>query len=157
LPAYEISNHARPGQQCRHNLVYWRYGTYAGIGPGAHGRLVVDGQRTALATQRNPEVWASAVEKDGHGITERTGLSLSDQADERLIMGLRLTEGLDLATFRRETGLTPKIAILTDLAAQGLLTFSADRITATQHGRMVLNRLVYELSAALAAVQTVAV
>ncbi len=101
LPAYEVSNHARPGQECRHNLVYWRYGTYAGIGPGAHGRLVVDGQRMALSTQRNPEVWAAAVEKDGHGIVERTSLSPSDQADERLIMGLRLSEGLDLATFRR--------------------------------------------------------
>ena len=146
LPAYEVSNHARPGQECRHNLVYWRYGAYAGIGPGAHGRLVVDGQRLALSTQRNPEVWATAVEKDGHGLVERTPLSASDQADERLIMGLRLSEGLDLAAFRRETGLSPKVAVLNDLAEQGLLMAGEDRITATRHGRMVLNRLVYEVS-----------
>ena len=149
LPGYEVSNHARPGQDCRHNLVYWRYGTYAGIGPGAHGRLMVDGQRTALATQRNPEVWAAAVEKDGHGLVERTALSLADQADERLIMGLRLSEGLDLAAFGHSTGLLPKLSIQSDLAAQGLLTIGRDRITATRQGRMVLNRLVYELSSAL--------
>jgi len=149
LPGYEVSNHARPGQDCRHNLVYWRYGTYAGIGPGAHGRLMVDGQRTALATQRNPEVWAAAVEKDGHGLVERTALSLADQADERLIMGLRLSEGLDLAAFGHSTGLLPKLSIQSDLAAQGLLTIGPDRITATRQGRMVLNRLVYELSSAL--------
>ncbi len=149
LPAYEVSNHARPGQECRHNMVYWRYGTYAGIGPGAHGRLVVDGQRTALATQRNPEVWASAVEKDGHGIVERGALSLPDQADERLIMGLRLSEGLDLAAFRSSTGLAPKFPVLRDLAAQGLLSIGQDRITVTRAGRMVLNRMVYELSSAL--------
>ena len=149
LPAYEVSNHARPGQECRHNMVYWRYGAYAGIGPGAHGRLVVDGQRLALSTQRNPEAWASAVETDGHGLVERAALSLSDQADERLIMGLRLSEGLDLATFRRLTGLTPMVSVLNDLAAQGLLMVEADHVTATRSGRMVLNRLVYELSSAL--------
>ena len=149
LPAYEVSNHARPGQECRHNMVYWRYGTYAGIGPGAHGRLVADGRRLALSTQRNPEVWAAAVEKDGQGLVERIVLSPSDQADERLIMGLRLSEGLDMAAFERETGSTPKLPVLNDLAEQGLLTINEDRIAATRAGRMVLNRLVLELSSAL--------
>ena len=154
LPAYEVSNHARPGQECRHNLVYWRYGAYAGIGPGAHGRLLVEGQRLALSTQRNPEVWAAAVEQTGHGLVERTKLSPADQADERLIMGLRLTEGLDLARFRTATGLAPKTDVLFDLASQGLLTVDGDRLTATRHGRMVLNRLVYEVSTALVGVGT---
>ena len=71
LPAYEISNHAAPGEECRHNLLYWRYGEYAGIGPGAHGRVVVDGMRHATATERQPERWAERVEADGHGIVER--------------------------------------------------------------------------------------
>ena len=146
LPAYEVSNHARPGEEARHNLVYWRYGTYAGIGPGAHGRLMVGGQRAALSTERNPERWATLVETQGHGGIERAPLSLSEQADERLIMGLRLSEGLSLRAFAVATGLQMDELLLRDFAGQGLMVMGQDNIAATRKGRMVLNRLVYEIS-----------
>ena len=97
LEAYEISNHARPGEQCRHNLLYWRYGEYAGIGAGAHGRLIVDGRRTATANERLPEQWRSAVEAAGHSLIEDEPLTATEQADEAMMMGLRLTEGFELA------------------------------------------------------------
>ena len=100
LPAYEISNHARPGAQSRHNLVYWRYGEYVGIGPGAHGRIVTDTGRITTATERHPETWAAAVESCGHGIVESAGLTPEEEADEFLLMGLRLREGIDPAPLR---------------------------------------------------------
>ena len=149
LPAYEISNHAKPGHESRHNLVYWRYGTYAGIGPGAHGRLGNAGRRESFSTERNPERWAALVDQLGHGLIERTALSAREEADERLIMGLRLSEGLSLTSLAAATGFSPGAAVLRDLADQGLLTFGPDRITATRQGRMVLNRLVLEISNAL--------
>ena len=149
LPAYEVSNHARAGQECRHNLVYWRYGTYAGAGPGAHGRLLVDGQRTALSTQRNPEIWAGAVEKAGNGLIERATVAPREEADERLIMGLRLSEGLDLAVFEAATGLRPSETGLAELERDGFVTREGARLIATRRGRMVLNRIVYEVSAGL--------
>ena len=149
LPAYEISNHAKPGQECRHNLVYWRYGTYAGIGPGAHGRLDVASTRQAFSNERNPERWASQVTEQGHGTVERTPLDRREQADERLIMGLRLREGLSLAAMQQSTGFTAGDGVLRDLAGQGLLTISPGRIAATQSGAMVLNRLVLEISNSL--------
>jgi len=95
LPAYEISNHARPGAECRHNLVYWRYHEYAGIGPGAHGRLAVDGTRHATATERRPEAWLTRVDVHGDGIVSDEVLTRAEQADELLLMGLRLAEGID--------------------------------------------------------------
>src|SRR5262249_36549441 len=94
LPAYEISNHARPVAECRHNLVYWRYHEYAGIGPGAHGRLVIDGARHATATERRPESWMMRVEAQGDGLVSDERLTRAEQADEFLLMGLRLTEGI---------------------------------------------------------------
>src|SRR5581483_11197498 len=96
LPAYEISNHASPGEESRHNLTYWRYGEYAGIGAGAHGRVVAGNRRLATATERQPERWVALVEENGHGIVESTPLTVAEQADEVLRMGLRLSEGLDL-------------------------------------------------------------
>ena len=102
MPAYEISNHAAPGEESRHNLIYWRYGEYAGIGPGAHGRLIVDGVRRALVTERNPEQWLGAVERNGNGLVERTALTEAEQADEMLLMGLRLAEGIDLGRLARD-------------------------------------------------------
>jgi oxygen-independent coproporphyrinogen-3 oxidase len=122
LPAYEISNHARPGQESRHNLLYWRYGAYAGIGPGAHGRLVLpDGCRIATATERNPERWAERVETAGHGFTDETPLSREEQADEMLLMGLRLTEGIDLDAMARRFGFAPSAAEIADLEKMGLI------------------------------------
>ena len=149
LPAYEISNHAKPGQESRHNLVYWRYGTYAGIGPGAHGRLGDGARRMSTSTERNPERWAGLVGERGHGLIERTPLSAREEADERLIMGLRLSEGLSLDRLASATGFIPGGRVLDDLAQQGLLTISQNLIAATKQGRMVLNRLVLELSNAL--------
>ena len=90
LPAYEVSNHARPGAESRHNLTYWRYGDYAGVGPGAHGRLTREGHKFATATERHPEQWLERVESRGSGLVESVELAESEQADELLLMGLRL-------------------------------------------------------------------
>ncbi len=104
LPAYEISNYARPGAACRHNLVYWRYHEYAGIGPGAHGRLDIDGRRHATATEKRPEAWLMRVEASGTGVVTDEALSRVEAADEFLLMGLRLAEGIDLARFTALAG-----------------------------------------------------
>ena len=95
LPAYEISNHARAGAECRHNLVYWRGQEYAGIGPGAHGRLDIGGVRHATATEKRPEAWLMRVEANGHGVVTDDVLNREERADEFLLMGLRLKEGID--------------------------------------------------------------
>ena len=100
LPAYEISNHARPGAECRHNLVYWRGHEYAGIGPGAHGRLDIDGDRHATATEKRPEAWLTRVETEGHGLVTDDVLTREEMADEFLLMGLRLAEGIDPSALR---------------------------------------------------------
>jgi putative oxygen-independent coproporphyrinogen III oxidase len=150
LPAYEISNHAAPGQECRHNLVYWRYGEYAGIGPGAHGRIVVDGTRRATAAERQPERWVARVEADGHGLAEDVPLGLAEQADEALLMGLRLSEGLDLERLARVAGLEPAARAVDSLVAGGLVErLGPRRLRATRQGRMVLNPVVLRLSSTL--------
>lgn len=95
LPAYEVSNHARPGAESRHNLVYWRYGEYAGVGPGAHGRLVTARGRRAQSTERHPEMWLTCVETEGHGLVEDELLNSEQEGDEFLLSGLRLREGID--------------------------------------------------------------
>jgi oxygen-independent coproporphyrinogen-3 oxidase len=116
LPAYEISNHAAPGEECRHNLTYWRYGEYAGIGPGAHGRVVaVGGERHATATERQPERWVQRVEADGHGMVESVSLSCAEQADEALLMGLRLSEGLGLDRLLAVSGMRPGARAVSEL------------------------------------------
>ena len=101
MPAYEVSNHAKPSAECRHNLVYWRYGDYVGVGPGAHGRLTVGANRLATSTERHPETWLENVEQNGHGMIENFGLSEEEQGDEFLLMGLRLNEGIDLSRYER--------------------------------------------------------
>src|SRR5271154_381426 len=106
LPAYEISNHARPGGECRHNLIYWRAQEYAGIGPGAHGRLDVDGVRHATATEKRPEAWLAQVENLGHGLVTDDVLTREEMSDEFLLMGLRLAEGIDIARFTEISGRT---------------------------------------------------
>lgn len=149
LPAYEISNHAIPGQESRHNLLYWRYGEYAGVGPGAHGRLIIGGERLATMSERAPERWVEAVERCGHGLIASEPLSRAEQADEALLMGLRLEEGLNLSRLERiGGGFRPSRAAIAELVSQGQLTLLAGgpRIKATPAGRMVLNELVLRLS-----------
>lgn len=147
LPAYEISNHARPGAEARHNLLYWRYGEYAGIGPGAHGRLVTAEGRIGTVTERAPEAWLARVEADGHGITETESLDAPAQADEFLVMGLRLTEGIDPARYAALKGRPLDAGRIAALVQDGLLSAKPDgRIAATAAGAPVLNALVAELA-----------
>ena len=147
LPAYEISNHARPGAESRHNLVYWRYGEYAGIGPGAHGRLIVDGTRRELSTERNPELWASAVEADGSGLVMDAALSLEAQGDEFLLMGLRLTEGIDLARFIAISGRRIDDRRIDDLIMDGMVErVGKTRLRVTPEGLPVLDAVVADLA-----------
>lgn len=153
LAGYEISNHARPGQESRHNLLYWRYGEYAGIGAGAHGRLIdLDGARRATSTERHPERWLELVELSGTGLVEDAPLTASERADEALLMGLRLTEGLDLDRLRRLGSVRPSDDCLVALERLGLLEIlSSQRIRASASGRFVLNEIVRRLSAGLVA------
>ena len=147
LPAYEISNHAAAGQESRHNLLYWRYGEYAGIGPGAHGRLIVDGRRIATSTERNPEQWVARVGAKGHGRIEDETLEPAQCADEALLMGLRLLEGLPLDRLVALSGMRPADDVIDGLAGLGLVEhLDAGRIRATSEGRVLLNELVRQLS-----------
>ena len=150
LPAYEISNHARPGEESRHNQLYWRYGEYAGIGAGAHGRLIVDGTRRSAAAERNPEAWLGNVESRGTGLVEDQALTPAEQADEALLMGLRLAEGLDPARLRTLAGVEPSAAAVRRLANLGVLEqMPSGRIRATPKGRFLLNEIVLQLSDSL--------
>jgi putative oxygen-independent coproporphyrinogen III oxidase len=148
LPAYEVSNHARPGAECRHNLVYWRGHEYAGVGPGAHGRLDIGGVRRATATERQPEAWLALVESQGHGLVTDEPLSRAQAADEYLLMGLRLAEGIDLNRFERLAGSPLSAAQITHLAQHGLVeTPVAGRLRVTATGFPVLNAIVADLAA----------
>jgi oxygen-independent coproporphyrinogen-3 oxidase len=148
LPAYEISNHARPGAECRHNLVYWRYHEYAGIGPGAHGRLDINGTRRATATEKRPETWLARVEAEGHGLTTDEPLSRIETADEFLLMGLRLTEGIDLERFKALAGMPLASDQIADLARHGLVeTTATGRLRVTPAGFPVLDAIVADLAA----------
>ncbi len=148
LPAYEISNHARPGAECRHNLVYWRGEEYAGIGPGAHGRLDINGARLATATDRRPEAWLMRVEANGHGVVTDDRLNSEERADEFLLMGLRLAEGIDPKRYAALAGraLDPnRIALLRE---EGAIAVEADgRLRVTQAGFPVLDAVVADLAA----------
>ena len=150
LPAYEISNHARAGRECRHNLTYWRYGEYAGIGPGAHGRLVMDGKRYATQTERHPESWAVRVGETGHGQTERAALSLDEQADEMVLMGLRLNEGLSVARLEATTGYAIEECEIDATVCAGLIErIGSGNIRPTAEGMLVLNTVVLQLASHL--------
>jgi oxygen-independent coproporphyrinogen-3 oxidase len=147
-PAYEISNHARPGGECRHNLLYWRYGEYAGVGPGAHGRLIADDGRHATATTRNPEIWLQRVESWGDAIETDDLLSREEEADEMLLMGLRLAEGIDLARYQTVAGRRLDPGRLRDLAREGMVeTLPSDRVRVTRAGAIVLDAVVADLAA----------
>ncbi len=143
LPAYEISNHARPGEACRHNLLYWRSGEWLGIGPGAHGRLDLDGQRLATTAWRLPKAWLERVERTGTGERTRVALSRAEQAEELLVMGLRLTEGVDLrrleAVFGQSLDQLLDQAALDRLTGDGLLERDEGRLVASAAGRQRLN------------------
>ncbi len=145
-PAYEISNHARPGSEARHNLIYWRYGSYAGVGPGAHGRLDVGGKRFATQTERLPERWRDAVMRQGHGLVEHSEIALRDAAHEHLLMNLRLSEGLDLDAYRTRWGFVPDAKKVDALVEDGLLRREGDRLVATPRGRLLLNSVIAALA-----------
>jgi putative oxygen-independent coproporphyrinogen III oxidase len=148
LPAYEISNHARPGAECRHNLVYWRGHEYAGIGPGAHGRLGIAGERRATATERRPEAWRMRVEALGHGLVTDDALSHVEIADEFLLMGLRLAEGIDPARYERLAGRPLDQRRIAILREEGALEATPDgRLRVTQAGFPVLDAVVADLAA----------
>ena len=148
LPAYEISNHARPGAECRHNLVYWRGQEYAGIGPGAHGRLDIGGVRHATATEKRPEAWLMRVEANGHGVVTDDVLNREERADEFLLMGLRLAEGIDPERYTALSGRAIDPRRIAVLREEGAITVDADgRLRVTQAGFPVLDAVVADLAA----------
>ena len=155
LPAYEISNHARPGAACRHNLIYWRYQDYVGIGPGAHGRFAVGApsRPARLATRRasGPETWLEAVERDGHGTAETVLVEGRDLVEEALMMGLRLADGIDRALFAAQAGSDPVAAVpaarLASLQQAGYLEVTPTHLVATAAGRQRLNAVLERLVA----------
>jgi oxygen-independent coproporphyrinogen-3 oxidase len=148
LPAYEISNHARLGAECRHNLVYWRYHEYAGIGPGAHGRLALGGARHATSTEKRPEAWLMRVEANGHGLVGDESLTRGEQADEYLLMGLRLAEGIDPERYAAFAGQPLDPARIAALGTEGMVEATPDgRLRVTRAGFPVLDAVVADLAA----------
>ncbi|WOC15790.1 radical SAM family heme chaperone HemW [Pseudochrobactrum sp. MP213Fo] len=148
LPAYEISNHAVSGRESQHNLVYWRYGEYVGVGPGAHGRFRENGMRTVTMTEKHPETWVDKVEAQGHGIIEEEYLTGEQEGDEFLMMGLRLKEGVDLRRYQTLTGHGLKPERLAQLQEQGFVEICDEHfLRATPDGALLLNTLVAELTA----------
>jgi len=144
--SYEVSNHAKSGQESRHNLIYWRYGDYVGIGPGAHGRLTIDGQRQATEAVRAPTAWLAQVEGRGNGEVAREVLTKADQLSEALLMGMRLTEGVDLARMQllANGSLDNNIKKLVDM---GMVENLCGRLCTTPQGRPVLNAVLRQLLA----------
>ena len=148
LPAYEVSNHARPGAESRHNLIYWRMHDYAGIGPGAHGRLQIGTNRFATATEKRPETWLMRVEALGHGMTVNERLSDDEQADELLLMGLRLKEGIDPLRYELLAGRPLNPQRVSALRAQGAVeTTASGWLRVTNAGFPVLDAVVADLAA----------
>jgi oxygen-independent coproporphyrinogen-3 oxidase len=147
LPSYEVSNHARPGAESRHNLLYWRGHDYAGVGPGAHSRITRDGVKRAIAVRKSPEAWLEAVAASGHGVEQDEALTPQNSADEYLLMGLRLAEGIDEKRLAAIDGRKLDEARLQYLQAKGLVRRSSNRVQATGKGRLVLDRLIVELAA----------
>ena len=149
LLAYEISNYAAPGAESRHNLAYWRYNDYAGIGPGAHGRISLGGELLATRRHRAPEPWAERVERDGHGTTAEEPVTPAERAREALLMGLRLTEGIDLHRFEARTGIPIREAVDEHILAAsqdaGYLLLNESRLIATAEGRRRLDALLARL------------
>jgi oxygen-independent coproporphyrinogen-3 oxidase len=145
LPAYEISNYARPGSESRHNLTYWRYGDYVGIGPGAHGRLTIGSQKRAFRQHRAPEAWLEAVERQGHATRTDLAIAAEERFAEMAMMGLRLREGLRRSRIEEETGAALEQwidpAALDRLVRGGFVTMDEERLVATSAGRQRLDAL----------------
>ena len=148
LPAYEISNHARPGQESIHNLIYWRYGEYAGVGPGAHGRLLIDGQRHATAVEKLPFEWQNKVLARGHGMATDDILTWEEEGDELLVMGLRLREGIDPNRFATLSGRRIEQRQIDELKRIGFVeTLPNGNLRVTDKGWPVLDAVVADLAA----------
>ncbi|HVJ32225.1 MAG TPA: radical SAM family heme chaperone HemW [Terriglobia bacterium] len=149
LAAYEVSNYARPGQESRHNLTYWRYGDYIGIGPGAHGRLTLDGTKIATRQHRAPEAWLERVERDGHATRQYDPIAPQEQMEEMLMMGLRLHEGVDLARLQATTGKALEAWLpagnLPRLVGGGFVTLDDTALRATEAGRARLDAVLAAL------------
>lgn len=145
LPRYEVSNHARPGEESRHNLTYWRYGDYAGIGPGAHGRRLMQ----ATERHKKPENFIAAVGRNGHGLKVEADLPAHERATEAMLMGLRLTEGIDLARIEARSGLGREAFVddgaVERLSGQGLLVQSGNRLAVTDDGILLLDSILSEV------------
>jgi len=147
LSAYEVSNHAQKGSESRHNLIYWRYGDYAGIGPGAHGRVTISGQKHATETFLQPGRWLEAVESQGCGESGVSIVTRAEQAEEYLMMGLRLHEGISLSRYEILGGKPLDITKINDLVDNGLVVSESGRLIATPQGRLLLNGVLRELLA----------
>ena len=146
-PAYEISNHAVPGAESRHNLIYWRYGAYAGVGPGAHGRLDLAGKRFATSCERLPERWRDLVSRAGHGMIEMQEIAQADAAHEHLLMNMRLAEGLDVAGYETRWSAPLDRRRIAGLENEGLVRLANEKLFATPRGRLVLNSVIAALAA----------
>ena len=146
-PAYEISNHAVPGAESRHNLIYWRYGAYAGVGPGAHGRLDLAGKRFATSCERLPERWRDLVSRTGHGVIEMQEVAQADAAQEHLLMNMRLAEGLDLTGYETRWSAPLDRRRIAGLENEGLVRLANEKLIATPRGRLVLNSVIAALAA----------
>ena len=145
LNGYEISNYAQKYAESRHNLIYWRYGDYAGIGPGAHARLTLGGHRTALHTHLSPKNWLESVEKRGHGLHSPEKLTLENQSIEYLMMSMRLTEGSDLRRYEALAGQAISSDRIAHLKALGMIEITSSGLKTTAKGRPLLNSVLSEL------------
>ena len=146
LGAYEISNHAASGHESLHNLTYWRYGEYAGAGPGAHSRLSAGQNRLALSTEKHPETWRQLVNDQGHGFVEEMALTEAEQAPEYLLMGLRIKEGIDMARYEKLAGVPLDRFKVAGLEGLGFVKQHEGRLMATPRGRPILNAIIRELN-----------
>lgn len=146
FPSYEISNHARPGAESRHNLIYWRYGDYIGIGPGAHGRITLNGQKFATECPKSPSIWLSDV-SNGNGESHRSLVTPLEQAEEYIMMGMRLSEGLDIGRFAEISGFPLSTDKLNYLQELDMVRLEGTKLSATANGRPVLNAVLRELLA----------
>jgi oxygen-independent coproporphyrinogen-3 oxidase len=145
LRAYEVSNHAKLGSESRHNLIYWRYGDYVGIGPGAHGRLTLGSKKYAVESHRSPDLWLTECETNGGGESGRDLVPRDEQAIEMLMMGLRLDEGISMQRFETLSRTHLSNDKIRDLANMGMIAQNGDRLRATPQGRVVLNAVLREL------------